>query len=296
MTALPPNTWIPTPATVSFAALTDPPTRDPRLKRDAQAVSAFAAANGWEYEIGSGAQPLPGVVFRDDRGRPRHVQRAGDIVRVPGPAGLEVGNSAYSFVVNLNQFSVEWGYAAVRLPYAVPPLIAESRRARSERALPALPELTPLPLAADRDAGDLYADPADSAWAAAVMTPELVTLLDDEALALNLEIADGWLLLYHPGRLSVPDPGVWQRVLSVLEVAGRALAAAAPKLSAASHTGAPAVGAVPAGTRASASAARSLPVRERSADVTRKTTWTYYGITGGLFIVGMIVVSFFMNR
>ncbi len=105
MTALPPNTWIPTPARVSFAALTDPPTRDPRLKRDAQAVSAFAAANGWEYEIGSGAQPLPGVVFRDDRGRPRHVQRAGDIVRVPGPAGLEVGNSAYSFVVNLNQFS-----------------------------------------------------------------------------------------------------------------------------------------------------------------------------------------------
>ena len=56
-------------------------------------------------------------------------------------AALEVGNNASSFTVNLNQFSVEWGYAAVRLPSAAPALIVETTRARAETPLPALPEV-----------------------------------------------------------------------------------------------------------------------------------------------------------
>lgn len=41
--------WIPTPTVVSYDALLDPPFRDRNLKPDAQAVSAFANVQGWEY-------------------------------------------------------------------------------------------------------------------------------------------------------------------------------------------------------------------------------------------------------
>ncbi|MCM3502919.1 hypothetical protein M3667_13670 [Microbacterium sp. P26] len=297
------DSWIALPTPVAYDALVDPPHRDPKLKPDAQAVSAFAAANGWQYFVGAGSQPFPGVVFRDDRGRSRQLQRAGDIVRVPGPAALEIGNSASSFTVNLNQFSVEWGYAAVRLPFATPGLIVETARARAETPLPALPGVSPSPIAGRPDAGSVYVAPEHAAWAAAVVTPELGALLTDD-LAFDLEIVDGWLFLYHPGRLSVPDPAVWQRVFAVLEVVGRSLATAAPALPALPAAASPAAGdgvaasavpAAPAPERGATSGA-GLPVRDRSSDVTRTTNWTYYGIAGGVFVVLAATAFLFVGR
>lgn len=297
------DSWIALPAPVAYDALVDPPHRDPKLKPDAQAVSAFAAANGWQYFVGAGPQPFPGMVFRDDRGRIRQLQRAGDIVRVHGTAALEVGNSASSFTVNLNQFSVEWGYAAVRLPFATPGLIVETGRARAETPLPALPGVSPSPIAGRPDAGSVYVAPEHAAWAAAVVTPELGALLADD-LAFDLEIVDGWLFLYHPGRLSVPDPAVWQRVFAVLDVVGRSLATAASALPALPATAPPAAGdgvaasvvpAAPAPGPVAPSGA-ALPVRDRSSDVTRKTTLTSYGIAGGVFVVLAATAFLFVGR
>lgn len=290
------DSWIALPAPVAYDALVDPPHRDPKLKPDAQAVSAFAAANGWQYFVGAGPQPFPGMVFRDDRGRIRQLQRAGDIVRVHGTAALEVGNSASSFTVNLNQFSVEWGYAAVRLPFVTPGLIVETARARAETPLPALPEVAPVPIAGAPGAGSVYVAPPYADWAAAVVTPELGALLADDSLAFDLEIVDGWLFRYHPGRLSVPDPAVWRRVFAMLDVVGRSLATAASVLPAPPVDGAsPTAPAAPAAEPVAPSGA-ALPVRDRSSDVTRKTTLTSYGIAGGVFVVLAATAFLFVGR
>lgn len=270
--------WIPLPTDVAYGALVEPTERDPRLRPDAQAVSAFATENGWEYFLHATEQPLPGVVFRDATGRSRFLQRAADIVRAPGAAGLEVGNSAYTYTVQMNQISAEWGYAAVRLPRVVPALIVETRSARAERPLPALPDLAPRAIGVDSDRAALYVAPENAGWAQTVVTAEIVGLLDQEGLPLDLEISEGWVFLYRPGRLAVPDPLVWRRVLGILDAVGRSLEAAAttedPELAS------PAV----------------LPMRERVAQTTRHATTTYLAVVGGLVVVLTIGAYLFFGR
>ncbi|MEV7694698.1 hypothetical protein AB0N73_15335 [Microbacterium sp. NPDC089189] len=107
------------------------------MSADSQAVQALAAANGWEYSPG-GTSELTGLVFRDAAGARRHLHRVGDVVRIAsGPT--EIGNSAYSFTVDLSLISVTWGYATVPLPHPAPALVVETSNALRRRPLPALP-------------------------------------------------------------------------------------------------------------------------------------------------------------
>ena len=248
--------WIPVPTNVAYDALTP----------GAPGIPAFAAANGWQHHPLVTAQPLPGVVFRDAAGRSRFTQRAGDVVRLPGSAGLEVGNSAYTYSVQMNQMSAEWGYAAVRLPRATPGLVVETRSARAVRPLPALPGLAPRSVSAQPERAALHVAPENAEWAQAVVTAGIVDLLDQDGLPLDLEIAEGWLFLYRPGRLSVPDPLVWRRVFGILDALDVSLSAAAGSL--------PGPGPFAA-----------LPMREQVAQTTRHATATYFAVVGGLFVV-----------
>ncbi|MFJ4161067.1 hypothetical protein [Microbacterium testaceum] len=248
--------WIPVPTNVAYDALTP----------GAPGTSAFAAANGWQHHPLVTAQPLPGVVFRDAAGRSRFTQRAGDVVRLPGSAALEVGNSAYTYTVQMNQMSAEWGYVAVRLPRATPALVVETRSARAVRPLPAVPDVAPLAVSAEPERAAVYAAPENAEWAQAVVTEEIVDFLDQDGMPLDLEIAEGWLFLYRPGRLSVPDPLVWRRVFGILDALDVSLSAAAGSLAGA--------GPFPA-----------LPKREQVARTTRHAMAKYVAAVGGLFIV-----------
>jgi len=112
----------------------------------------------------------------------------------------------------------------------------------------------------------LHVAPENAEWAQAVVTEEIVDLLDQDGLPLDLEIAEGWLFLYRPGRLSVPDPLVWRRVFGILDALDVSLSAAAGSL--------PGPGPFPA-----------LPMREQVAQTTRHATAKYFAVVGGLFVV-----------
>jgi hypothetical protein len=305
---------------VDYRPLLDPPFRDPNLKPDAQAIQAFAVTNGWEYYVGTGGQSLPGIVFREASGRSRKLQRAGNIVRIPGRPMVEIGNSAYSVAVNLNLMSITWGYVAVQLSTALPPLVAESARARGLSQLPSLPAgVVQVPLAGADAAVVGHVAPAAADWLRAVVTPELVALLDDARLPMNVEVTEGWLFLYAPRELSTPDPAVWERAFMVLDAVSRAFGtdAGAPIASASALAPSPAPTpdvaapvpppAVPAyaapapepsvpGPGAPAHAASPLPMKESSWRVGRGRVLAFYGAAIGVFALLAAGVALFLPR
>ena len=283
---------------VDYSPLVDPPFRDKNLKPDAQAIHAFAVTNGWEYYLGTGPQPLPGVLFRDERGNARQLQRAGNLVRIPGPPLIEIGNCAYAYTVNLNVFSVTWGYVACVLTTTAPDLVVETSNARRAKDLPARP--VGVAQVALGDEGTAHVAAESAAWAQKVFDPSLVRLLDDPALPFDVQISQGWLFLYCPAELSVTDPAVWQRTFAVLEAVRAAIAAASV------HAEAPVAaddGGVPDRTAASApsddgrpplvSQGRSDPLvfQDRPDRNARRTAWRYYAAVGVVFVVGVVAVA-----
>jgi hypothetical protein len=300
---------------VDYSALVDPPFRDKNLKPDAQAVHAFAVTNGWEYYIGTGSQPLPGVLFRDERGKSRQLQRSGNIVRIPGPPLVEVGNCAYSYTVNLNIFSVTWGYLAGVLTEPAPAVVVETTNARRVRELPARPVgAAHVPLGPEGGDGIAYVAPEAAGWAQAAFGPELIRLLNDPLLPFDVEIAEGWLFLYCPSELSVPDPTVWQRTFTVLEAVRASIAAATTGqvasdagagagAGAASQTGSlePDPAADPRNRPAETPAGPplttpALTIPDGSDPSVRRTTWRYYGAVIAVFLLGVVGVAIFLPR
>ncbi|MBZ4487286.1 hypothetical protein LQ938_00510 [Microbacterium sp. cx-55] len=294
-----------------YRPLLDPPFRDPNLKPDAQAIQAFAVTNGWEYYVGSGPQSLPGIVFRDARGRSRKLQRAGNIVRIPGSPLIEIGNSAYSVAVNLNLMSITWGYVAVPLRTPLPPFLLESERARTRSPLPALPDgVTTLRLTGADAAVTAHVAPAAADWLRAVVAPELASLLDDPHLPIDVEVAEGWLLLYAPVELSTPDPAVWQRAFAVLGAVVSALGVDfAPSPTAPAATPAPAAAAAAPLTAPAAPSASPSPspsrsaappvaprIQEKSWRVNRGRVLGYYGAALGVLALLAAGVALFVPR
>lgn len=301
---------------VDYSALIEPPFRDKNLKPDAQAIHAFAVTNGWEYYIGTGSQPLPGVLFRDERGKPRQLQRSGNIVRIPGPPLVEVGNCAYSYTVNLNIFSVTWGYLAGILTVPAPAVVVETTNARRARELPALPVgAAHVPLGAEGGDGIAYVAPEAGGWAQAAFGPELTRLLNDPLLPFDVEIAEGWLFLYCPSELSVPDPLVWQRAFTVLEAVRTSIAAASssirqvasrPDGGATGRTEAPEpdpaadprdqAAETPPAPLPTTPTTPALTIPDRSDPSARRTTWRYYGAVIAVFLIGVVGVAIFLPR
>ncbi|WDG18028.1 hypothetical protein [Microbacterium sp. Clip185] len=285
---------------VDYSPLVDPPFRDKNLKPDAQAIHAFAVTNGWEYYVGTGSQPLPGVLFRDERGTARHLQRAGNLVRIPGPPLIEIGNCAYSHTVNLNVFSVTWGYVACALTDPTPELVVETSNARRARELPALP--VGAAQVALGDEGTAYVSAESVAWVQTVFDPRLVRLLNDPSLPFDVQISQGWLFLYCPAELSVTAPAVWQRTFAVLEAVRAAIASAAPlevpstdeKRIGRATASAPAdPGSTPLVVR---DRPAPLVIEDRSGRNTRRTAWRYYAAVVVVFLLGVIAVAAILPR
>lgn len=202
-------------APVNYTPLYEPPEPVEDWNPLAQIVQIFAEDNGWPYYPLAVRQPLPGVVFRERDGNPRFMQRSVNIVRIPGPPLTEIGNSFYAEIAVGNQFTRSWGYVALELETPAPPLVLVNQRLAPRSPLPSLPDVTPMPFK-NQDRFLLYADPDAFAWADWLFDDEMQTLLDDGSLGFHVEIAGGSLFLYAPHPLAVPDPAVWQRLLTLI--------------------------------------------------------------------------------
>lgn len=183
-------------------------------RKESEAVRLFAEANGAQFWPLTTGQPLPGVIFRDEAGTPRHMQAAGRVVRFPGEPQIEIGNAVFLSSIDLNVMGSGWGYGAVRLSAPTPALLVETANARAERLLPATPTaMAPLAFGGETH---VYVDPRATPWARGILPPGILALLDQADLPFDLEIVDGWLFLYSPRQLAVGDPRVWRRTLGVV--------------------------------------------------------------------------------
>ncbi len=201
---------------IDYTALTHPVAPPARTNPTAHAVSRLASENGWQYFTHAVDQQLPGVVFREVDGKARFSQRAVNIVRIPGDPMVEVGDSFYTEVAVGNQFTQQWGYAAVDLGVAVPSVTIEAVRNRARSALPA----TPAGAAADdsRPGVRVEAAPGSEQAVDALITPEIVDALADEAHPLDAELRGQWLFLYAPRSLSNDDATSWRAVLATVDL------------------------------------------------------------------------------
>ncbi|WP_307217844.1 hypothetical protein [Microbacterium sp. SORGH_AS_0888] len=206
----------------NYAPLTTSPTNNPQATDLSSRLAAFAQANGAEFYPVAMTQPLPGVIFRDAKGRPRPSQAAGNIVRFPGPPLVEVANAMYAVPLHitvLTRVTRAWGYAAMQLPAPRPWLLVESARAQAVQGLPVPKGLQPVTLGGSHGRFEVYAPGAAGTVAEALLTREVLDALDDDASpALDLEVSEGWVFLYAPGRLATTDPTLWQRLFGVLDL------------------------------------------------------------------------------
>lgn len=205
----------------NYAPLTSSSTNNPQGADLSGRLAAFAQANGAQFYPYAMEQPLPGVIFRDAKGRPRPSQAAGNIVRFPGPPLVEIANSMYAVPLHitvLTRVTRAWGYAALQLASPLPALLVESDRARAAQELPVPKGAEAVALQGSYGRFGLYASGPARAFADALLTREVLDALDDGGLAFDLEVCEGWLFLYAPGQLATSDPGVWQRVFGVLDV------------------------------------------------------------------------------
>lgn len=280
-------------ASVDFTALTTP------AAHETDRVAAFARANGWQYFPAVPGQQLPGVVFREPDGEPRTSQVASWVVRMPGPPFFEVGNSAYMEVVQLGPFAVTWGYAAAQLPAPTPHVIVTVPGAADLPSLPpaqwraAQPGAAPTqPGAAPAQPGgqnipQVYAAPAAQPWALRVFTPQVLGLLAGPGVPLSVELREGWLFLYTPGKLSTTDPGMWQRVFTVRAALHAALS------SAGAPAPAPAPAGAPAGEPADLAAALNtpMPVQKTTTGRIRKRRFGLIWVPAIVVAAGIVVVA-----
>lgn len=265
---------------------------------DAHAVQSLAAANGWEYFTHAAAQPLPGVIFREPNGKPRFMQSAVNIVRLAGPPSIEIGNTVYLETAVGNQFAQNWGYAAVHTGRALPALVVEADRNRRVSALPSAPRGAVETRWGEPDREVvLHADPSATAWARAVFTPELCALLDDGILAFDVELSDGWVFLYTPGRLATPDPDIWDRILGTITAIVERLDAATPAPSATPVAPAPPAAAISSAPRQTGPGPQTTPaapvMRSRGWDVNgRRIVWYSGAVAAAVVLFGAAFALF----
>ncbi|MEV7694699.1 hypothetical protein AB0N73_15340 [Microbacterium sp. NPDC089189] len=282
---------------VNYEPLHHPPAPVPGWNSEAQIVQVFAEANGWRYYALATDQPLPGVVFRERNGAPRFTQRAVNIVRIPGPPLTEIGNSFYTEIAMGNQFTQAWGYAALQLEEGAPPLVVQNERVAHRSALPTLPAAPGVPLGAD-GRFTLYSDASAHAWAQWLFDDEVRGLLDDGTLGFHVEIAPGWLFLYAPHPLAVPDPAVWQRLLALVSALRSRLGGRVPEAGApASPSGPPQPiepvdDVTPAGTPAPpVPQAAPLTMRSNGAAVNGARVWIITGLVVGGGAVAILATA-----
>lgn len=194
--------------------LDDQPDWERRLQ-----LHRFALANGMHYASDSGEPPYRGVVFGAGA-RGKVVDR---LWSEDGPL-RDCGVYEYTAGTRGLDETVRWHFVAVRLPGPLPRLLLDARAndALSSSTLPEGLEGTSL-LSLGSPFDDhfrLYCAEQHRADAFFVLTPDVMALLIDRAQTLDLEVVDGWLLLYSRYPHGLTDPAWWQRIGQVVDTVG----------------------------------------------------------------------------
>jgi hypothetical protein len=182
-------------------------------------LNGFAEANGFVYEPHAPAPPLPGMIFTRPGQSSAFVT---DLLRRRSGPALEVGNHTCTTGSGKNTSTYRWGYAAMRLPVALPHIVldAHGNNAIGRPRLPiAFARDQRLSLEGDFDRFfTLFCPEGYETDALYLFSPDTMAVFVDEAARLDVELVDDYLFLYFPGQLSTLDPALWERLLATADV------------------------------------------------------------------------------
>lgn len=179
-------------------------------------LDRFARANGMTFVPTMPAPALPGLIFGVGDAR-----QATDLVRGERPRFVEFANYRYTTGSGKERTTHSWGYVAVKLDAPLPNIVLDATSNNGVFGgsnLPAsLDRAQRLSLEGDFDRYfSLYCPAGYERDALYLFTPDIMARFVDNAAALDVEIADDWLLLYARRDLSTLDPAMWAWLFSVV--------------------------------------------------------------------------------
>ncbi|WP_309711303.1 hypothetical protein [Pseudolysinimonas sp.] len=183
-------------------------------------MDRFARANGFTFSPADPNPGYPGAIFQVGDSR-----QATEHFRTVEGRFLDFGNYQYSTGSGKNRSTRAWGFLAIELDRKLPHMVLDSK------ANNGLFGGTNLPAQFDKDQilsleGDfdrfftLYCPKAYERDALYVFTPDLMTLLIDNAAPFDVEIVDDWMFVYSATPFPTANPAVYQRLLRIVQTVG----------------------------------------------------------------------------
>jgi hypothetical protein len=183
-------------------------------------MDRFARANGFVFSPADPDPSYPGAIF--GRGDSR---RATDHFRTAEGRFLDFGNYQYSSGSGKNRTTRRWGFLALQLDRRLPHMVLDSKANNGLFGGTNLPAMFDkkqiLSLEGDFDRYfTLYCPKEYERDALYVFTPDLMALLIDTAAPFDVEIIDDWMFVYSATPFPPAAPGVYQRLLRIVETVG----------------------------------------------------------------------------
>jgi hypothetical protein len=181
-------------------------------------LDRFARANGMRFQPMDVAPSYPGEIF--------HIGRDQKVTEhlTTGGRFLDLGNFSYVTGSGRSQTTHRWGFMALALDRAMPNIVldAKSNNSLFSSNLPVvLDKKQILHLEGDFDEHfTLYCPAEYEQDALYIFTPDLMSLLIDEASPFDVELIDQWMFVYSSRTFALTDPAVLQRLFTIADTVG----------------------------------------------------------------------------
>lgn len=183
-------------------------------------LDRFASANGFNF-LPEGAGPnYRGVIFGVGGTR-----TSTDHVSSRRGRFFNIGNYRYSTGAGKSRRVHEWGFLAFRLDRKLPHMVLDARSNDYIFGGSNLPTRftkdQTLSLEGNFDNYfTLYCPREYERDALYIFTPDLMTLLIDNAASFDVEIVDDWMFVYSRKPLDTQNPTMWQRMFQIMHTVG----------------------------------------------------------------------------
>lgn len=181
-------------------------------------LDRFARANGMRFQPMDVAPSYPGEIF--------HIGRDQKVMEhlTTGGRFLDIGNFSYITGSGKSQTTHHWGFLALSLDRAMPNIVLDAKANNSlfSSNLPVvLDKKQVLHLEGDFDQHfTLYCPAEYEQDALYIFTPDLMSLLIDEASPYDVELVDQWMFVYSSRMFQLTDPAVLQRLFTIADTVG----------------------------------------------------------------------------
>ncbi|MEO6115424.1 MAG: hypothetical protein ABIP33_03480 [Pseudolysinimonas sp.] len=178
----------------------------------------FARANAMTFRPMDFPPAYPGEIF--------HLGRDQVVLEhlTTGGRFLDIGNFSYITGSGKSQTTHYWGFLALHLDRAMPNIVLDAKANNSlfTSNLPiTLDKKQILHLEGDFDQHfNLYCPTQYEQDALYIFTPDLMSLLIDEASPYDVELVDQWMFVYSSKLFEMTDPAVLQRLFTIADTVG----------------------------------------------------------------------------